>query len=99
LKKKNLLLQSVYYSADGLQAHLWWRVRNQKQRTLRSGDPWFQVALLWQARQYHSEQNINLATSRTATRMKTKNYKYVGRWSRQQSSNGQSAENGNLPRR
>jgi hypothetical protein len=56
---------------------------------------WFQVALLWQAGQYHSGQNITLATRGTTMTMKTNNNKRTARWSRQQSSNGQSTENGN----
>jgi hypothetical protein len=44
---------------------------------------------------YHSAQNITLATHQAAMTMKTKNDKRTTRWSRQQSSNGQSEENGN----
>jgi hypothetical protein len=28
--EKNLEVQGVYYRVDGLQTHLWWRVRNKK---------------------------------------------------------------------
>jgi hypothetical protein len=94
LEKKSLV-QGVYYRSDGLQTHLLWRVRNKKPWTPRNGNPWFQVALLWQAGQYHSGQNITLATRGTAMTMKTNNDKRTARWSRQQSSNGQFTENGN----
>jgi len=59
---------------------------NQKWKTTGNDDPWFQVALLWQAGLYRNRQHNNLATPWTTRRIKKHNHNHDARWPLRQSS-------------
>ena len=92
--KKNPLFQGVHYRAEALQMHLRWRVRNQEQGTLRSGDPRIPAALLRQAGLYRIGQKTSLAICGTATMIRKKDNTQPGGRKEQRSSDS-TKENGN----
>jgi len=63
-------------------------VSNQKWRTTGNDDPWFQVALLWQAEQYRNGQR-NTPATRGTRRIKKQNYNHDARRQLRQSSTEQ----------
>ena len=72
-----------------------WRVRTRKRRTLRSGDPRIQEALLRQAGLYCSGQNTSLATPGTAMMIRKRNCNTQPGRRKEQRSSDSTKENGN----
>jgi len=75
--KSTVPVHGAHYrdEGEGLHALLWQRVSNQKWRTTGNDDPWFEVALLWQAGQYRNGQH-NTPATRGTRKIKKQNYNH-----------------------